>query len=88
MIDAQEAQRIGMINRVVLLEELGSETESLAKKMTKVPPDVFQLTKDSINRTYEITGLQSVLRGNVDSGSILHAAGEPEQIKFLQIAKE
>jgi len=27
-------------------------------------------------------------RGNVDLGSILHTAGEPEQIEFLQIIKE
>lgn len=33
-------------------------------------------------------GLQSAFQGNVDLGSILHAAGEPEQIEFLQIAKE
>ena len=31
-------------------------------------------------------GLQSVLQSNVDLGSILHAAGEPEQIEFMKIA--
>jgi len=56
--------------------------------LAKVPPEVFRFTKDSINLTYEIMGLQSAMQGNVDLGSILHAAGEPEQIEFLQIAKE
>lgn len=87
-INAQEAERIGMVNRVVALEELDAETESLAWKLSSVPAEVFRLTKASINRTYEIMGLQSALQSNVNLGSILHAAGEPEQVEFLKIASE
>ena len=87
-INAQEAERIGMVNRVVALEELESETEILARKVSRVPVEVFRLTKASINRTYEIMGLQSALQSSVDLGSILHAAGEPEQIEFMKIAKQ
>ncbi len=87
-IGAREAERLGMVNRVVALGELESETEALARKISRVPAEVFRLTKASINRTYEIMGLQSALQGNVDLGSILHAAGEPEQIEFMKIANE
>lgn len=88
LIPAEEALRLGMVNRVVSLDELEVKTESLAMKVSNVPAEVFRLTKASINRTYEIMGLQSALQGNVDLGSILHAAGEPEQVEFMKIAKE
>lgn len=70
------------------LDELGAETEPLAWELSRVPADVFRLTKASNNRTYEIMGLQSALQSKIDLGSILHAAGEPEQIEFLVIASE
>jgi enoyl-CoA hydratase len=87
-INAQEAECIGMVNRVVALEELESETEAQGRKLSRVPVEVFRLTKASINRTYEIVGLQPALQNNADLGSILHAAGESEQIEFLVIASE
>ena len=87
-VNAHEAGRIGMVNRVVALEELETKTDDLARKISCVPAEVFRLTKAYINRTYEIMGLQSALQANVDMGSILHAAGEPEQIEFMKIANE
>ncbi len=38
MIDAREAERIGVVNRVVLHEELASQTHALAERLAAAPP--------------------------------------------------
>lgn len=65
LIYAEEALQIGMVNRVVPLEKLKNETETLAKKIAKVPPEVFRLTKASINRTNETWDCSLHFRGTL-----------------------
>jgi enoyl-CoA hydratase len=88
MIDAHEAERIGMINRVVPLDDLAREAEALALKMARVPPEVMALTKRPINRTFEIMGLYAALQANVDISSILNTVNSPEQLEFYRIVRE
>ncbi len=49
-IDAQEALRIGLVNRVVSPEELMEETKKLAQKMLQMGPTALRLAKTVINR--------------------------------------
>ena len=88
LIDAEQAEGLGMVNRVVPREDLEGEAEALALKIARVPPAVMRLTKMPINKTYEIMGLYAALRANVDLSSILHVAEEPEQIEFNNIVRE
>lgn len=44
-IDAQEAYRIGLVNKVVPIESLMSETKKMASKLTKQPPLALKITK-------------------------------------------
>ena len=48
MIDAQEAERIGMVTMVVPHEELESATRELAEKLAKAAPLVIQRSKRAI----------------------------------------
>lgn len=55
-IDAQEAWRLGMVNRVVPRDALLDETKAMAAKVALVPPVTAERLKDSINHTFELMG--------------------------------
>jgi enoyl-CoA hydratase len=49
IIDAQEAYRIGLVNKVVPVAELTEKTMKLAKKLVSLPPFALETIKRSIN---------------------------------------
>ena len=53
---AQEAERLGMVNRVVPRDELASATAELAARIALVPPATAQVVKRSINKTLDLQG--------------------------------
>ena len=54
-IDAAEAERIGLVNRVVPHEQLLSTTMELAKKLAKAPPMVIRYAKEAIYGAQHMT---------------------------------
>ena len=50
IIDAAEAARIGLVNRVVPAAELETVTRALAEKIAAGPPGVLRLAKNMVNR--------------------------------------
>jgi len=55
-IDAQEAWRLGLVNRVVPRDELATATRELADRIALVPPVTAEMVKGSINHTFELMG--------------------------------
>ena len=58
-IDAQEAWRLGMVNRVVPAAELWERTAELAERVALVPPTTAQVVKDSLNNTATLMGKEA-----------------------------
>ncbi len=54
MIDAQEALRIGLVEKVVPLAELMDEAKALAKKLATKPPLTLAACKEAINLGLEL----------------------------------
>jgi enoyl-CoA hydratase len=52
-IDAQEAYRIGLVNRIIPHEELMEKAMELAKKIASRPPLAVQFAKEAVNRSQE-----------------------------------
>ncbi len=52
-IDAQEAHRIGLVNRVVSPDELMKSVMTLAKKIASRPPLAVKYAKEAVNRSQE-----------------------------------
>ena len=87
MIDANAAERAGMVNRVVPDEELEREVESLVRKIAPTPLPVLRLTKIALVRAFEAMGLREAVNMNLDLSSMLNAADTPEQQEFMEIVK-
>ncbi len=58
-IDAQEAWRLGLVNRVVPRAELTERVNELADRVALVPPATAQVVKDSLNNTAALMGKQA-----------------------------
>jgi len=61
-IDAREAWRLGLVNRVVPRARLAAETLVLARRIALVPPVTASLVKESINQTLALMGKEHALR--------------------------
>ncbi len=55
-ISAADAERLGMVNRVVPRDELAATTQEMAEAIALVPPATAAVVKRSINKTLELMG--------------------------------
>jgi len=55
MMDAQEAERAGLVSRVVAADKLMDEAMTAAISITEMSQPVVAMVKDSVNRAYEST---------------------------------
>jgi enoyl-CoA hydratase len=55
-IDAPDAERLGLVNKVVPRAELAGAAREMADKVALVPPVTAQAVKDSINRMLDLQG--------------------------------
>jgi enoyl-CoA hydratase len=55
MMDAQEAERSGLVSRVVPLAELRDEALKVAEKISQMSMPIAMMAKESVNRSYEST---------------------------------
>lgn len=84
-IDAAEAERAGLVNRVVPEADLTAAVDELVRKIAPTPLPVLRLTKLALVRAYEAMGLRAAVNSNVDLSAILNAADTPEQREFDRI---
>jgi enoyl-CoA hydratase len=61
MMDAQEAERAGLVSRVVPLDKLMEEAHAVADKVANFSAPVAMMIKESINRAYETTLTEGAL---------------------------
>lgn len=87
-IDAVEAERIGLVNRVVPAEGLDDEVARLAAKLAVVDPGVMALAKASINAAWDAAGFRTALVRGVELGAGIEAGRAPEREEFERIAAE
>ena len=58
-IDAHEAERLGLVNRVVPLDELAEETMKLAQRIALQDPFAVRISKFSVNQMQDEMGFRS-----------------------------
>ena len=87
LIDAVEAERIGLINRAVPPERLAAEVEALADRLARTPPAVMGPTKRMLNRAMDAAGFRLAVGAGIDLGAIINAADTPEQREWDAIVR-
>jgi len=60
-IDAQEALRLGLVNKVVPGDQLMAAAEEWAKKLASLPQHAVRSNKLLVNRVYEVAGFMTAL---------------------------
>lgn len=70
-IDAEEAYRIGLVNKVVPQERLMEEAKAWANELSERPPLALALAKISINKGMQMDSLQAALEFERRCGSLL-----------------
>jgi enoyl-CoA hydratase len=72
LIDAAEAHRIGLVNRVVSRDRLEAEVDALADRLARVPPDVMAPTKVMLNRAMDAAGFADAVQMGLDVQSFIN----------------
>jgi enoyl-CoA hydratase len=75
-IGAEEAHNIGIVNRVVPVDKLQEEAESIAKRIASLPQGTVRMDKMLVNRAYKIAGILEAMayRDDTEIKSILEEA--------------
>jgi enoyl-CoA hydratase len=87
-IPADEALSMGLVNKVVPADQLGSATLALAEAIAKNEPFVVQRTKLAIHGVWEGQGIKSALDANVDHDVAIETANLPARDEFRRITTE
>lgn len=88
MISAQEAERLGMINKVVPHEKLITECEKMARKLIKIARVGVKFNKAAINRAFENMGFLNSIYHNLELVVHFDTSKTEEQETFNRIRKE
>ncbi len=87
-ISADEALRIGLVNRVVPAEELDEATLALANEIAKNEPFVIQTTKRALNRAWDVAGFRAAMTANTELDVMIETANLPARDEFRHITQE
>jgi enoyl-CoA hydratase len=79
---ATEAEKIGMVNRVVPLDDLRSETRALAAEIATKHPFALRMAKRAVNQTMDVQGFYAAIQAVFDihengHGHALSESGVP-----------
>jgi enoyl-CoA hydratase len=90
--DAEEAERLGMVNRVVPLDDLRVETMALARQIAEMHPFALAQAKRAVNQTMDVQGFYTALQSVFDihqtgHGNALTVGGYPVLVALDQMKK-
>jgi len=90
LIDAQEAYRLGLVNRVVPQDRLEEEVDKLALTIAKLPVATVEYNKRLINMAYEMMNVRSVVERSMElEAACLVSSGSLAEIsEFERLRQE
>jgi enoyl-CoA hydratase len=81
-LTAEEAEKTGMVNRVVPRADLDAETRALAEQIAKMPSFALRQAKRAVNQTLDVQGFYAAIQSVFDihqtgHGNALSVSGWP-----------
>lgn len=87
-IDAEEAYRLGLVDKVFPKQHAHAEVLKIAKRMSRVSLDCLKFNKQAINQTFETMGLRSAIQYGSEVCAMMDTIGSPEAAQFHSIRRE
>jgi enoyl-CoA hydratase len=87
-VNAEDALRLGLVNRVVPRAELDDATLALADEIAKNEPFVIQTTKRAVNRVWDVAGFRDAMAANTELDVLIETANLPARDEFRRITTE
>lgn len=78
---ADEAHRVGMVNRVFPRASLEAGALALADEIAKAPPFAIKMLKRSLNRTADMQGFRNAIQAHFDTHELCHTTQEYKAIR-------
>ncbi|UCE98241.1 MAG: enoyl-CoA hydratase/isomerase family protein [Dehalococcoidia bacterium] len=90
LIDAQEAYRIGLVNKVVPRDYLDEEVKRTALTIAKVPQAIVEYNKKLVNMAYELMNVRLVTDRSMEleAATVTSPQSVPEWAEFQRITQE
>ncbi len=90
LIDADEAHRIGLVNRVVRPDELDATVQQLALTIAKLPAATVEYNKKLVNMAYEQMNIRAVIERSSELEAIVNNSPNslPELAEYRTIRQE
>jgi enoyl-CoA hydratase/carnithine racemase len=86
-VSAEEALRIGLVNRVVPRDDLDDATLALANEIAMNEPFVIQTTKRAVNRAWDVAGFRAAMAANTELDVMIETANLPARDEFRRITQ-
>ncbi len=87
LVDAEEALRLGMVTAVVPEAELDRRVDAYAQTMARISPLALRTQKESLNRSYELSGYTAAAALNIKLCGILDTTNTEEMARFNEIRR-
>ena len=87
-IDAEEALRIGIVNKVVPKEDLLDECFNIVERIALVPPETVKVNLAIATQGLEMMGLRKALALNAELSAMAHVSKREEFNKHLEDARK
>jgi len=87
-LSAHDAQRMGLVNHVVPADQLQNRATAMATKIVRSSSVSVRLSKQAINRSYEIMGMRQALLSGLDLDVEINSTPSWEKQEFARIRKE
>lgn len=90
LIDAQEAFRLGLVNKVVPYDRLEEEVNRMAGTIAKLPAPIVEYNKKLVNMVYELMNIRQVIErsSELEAACLASMGSLPEVEKFWRIRQE